>query len=262
VLGGSGEQVVTEAEWLASDDAQTMLALLQEGVWEPWPFSCACYLTECRRGGSLCPAYRKLRLFSCACCRQLLRWLSDPLCQKALVAAEQYADGALDGEPCSLASNEFDTKRRNRFPNYQRHEGEAWNALYCAVHRRWETYRDEAFAHRRWELAAAVARNAIAAAGPEMAGHTAALLRDVIGNPFRPVTVERNSVSSTALAIAQVAYEERLLPGGELGPACLAVLADALEEMGCNNADMLIHLRAPGPHVRGCWAVDLLLGKE
>jgi hypothetical protein len=40
------------------------------------------------------------------------------------------------------------------------------------------------------------------------------------------------------------------------------VLADALEEAGCGSADLLSHLRAPGPHVRGCWAVDLLLGKE
>ena len=48
----------------------------------------------------------------------------------------------------------------------------------------------------------------------------------------------------------------------DLDPDRLAVLADALEEAGCDNADLLSHLRGPGPHVRGCWALDLLLGKE
>jgi len=49
---------------------------------------------------------------------------------------------------------------------------------------------------------------------------------------------------------------------GTLVPDCLAVLADALEEAGCDNTDLLLHLRGPGPHVRGCWVLDLLLGKE
>jgi hypothetical protein len=65
-------------------------------------------------------------------------------------------------------------------------------------------------------------------------------------------------VSGLALA----AYEDRSLPAGTLDPARLAILTDALEEAGCTNADILDHCRAPGPHVRGCWVVDLILGKE
>jgi hypothetical protein len=61
--------------------------------------------------------------------------------------------------------------------------------------------------------------------------------------------------------MAQTAYDERILPAGTLDPDRLAVLADALEDAGCDNADILSHLRGPGPHVRGCWVVDLLLGK-
>jgi hypothetical protein len=64
------------------------------------------------------------------------------------------------------------------------------------------------------------------------------------------------------LALAQSAYDYRIMPSGELDPARLAVLSDALEEAGCDDADILNHLRAAGPHVRGCWALDLLLGKE
>ena len=63
------------------------------------------------------------------------------------------------------------------------------------------------------------------------------------------------------VALAQAAYDQRTLPAGHLDPARLAVLADALDEAGCTDADVLNHLRGPGPHVRGCWAVDLLLGK-
>jgi hypothetical protein len=66
----------------------------------------------------------------------------------------------------------------------------------------------------------------------------------------------------TVRRLAEGAYEHRLLPSGTLDLARLAVLADALEEAGCDQADILKHLRGPGPHVRGCWAVDLLLGKE
>ena len=61
--------------------------------------------------------------------------------------------------------------------------------------------------------------------------------------------------------MAEAAYEQRELPAGTLDPARLTVLADALEDAGCADADLLGHLRGPGPHVRGCWAVDLLLGK-
>jgi hypothetical protein len=57
-------------------------------------------------------------------------------------------------------------------------------------------------------------------------------------------------------ALATAASDNRILPAGTLEPARLAVLADALEEAGCDNADILNHLRNSGPHVRGCWAVD------
>jgi hypothetical protein len=92
----------------------------------------------------------------------------------------------------------------------------------------------------------------------------AVLIRDVFGNPFRPITISSAVLAwsdSTVVRLAQAAYEERQLPAGRLDDGRLAVLADALEESGCADSDILGHLRGPGPHVRGCWAVDLLLGK-
>jgi hypothetical protein len=86
------------------------------------------------------------------------------------------------------------------------------------------------------------------------------LLRCVIGYPFRPGSVEPTLLTATVTGLAAVAYEERALPSGELDPRRLAVLADALEDAGCSDPELLGHLRAPGPHVRGCRAVDLILG--
>jgi hypothetical protein len=90
----------------------------------------------------------------------------------------------------------------------------------------------------------------------------AALIRDVFGNPFRPARVDAAWVNATVRALAQAAYEERSLPVGTLNSARLGVLADALEDAGCTNPDLLNHLRGPSPHVRGCWALDLILSKD
>jgi hypothetical protein len=89
-----------------------------------------------------------------------------------------------------------------------------------------------------------------------------ATVREVFGNPFHLVALSRTWQTPTAVALAQAAYDNRTLPAGTLDSARLAVLADALEEAGCSAPDLLNHLRGPGPHVRGCWVVDLLLGKE
>jgi hypothetical protein len=91
----------------------------------------------------------------------------------------------------------------------------------------------------------------------------AELLRCVFGNPFRPGSVDPSWLArGGALArLAWAAYDDLLLPEGNLDPARLAVLSDALEEAGCADADLLAHLRSASPHVRGCWAVDLILGK-
>ncbi|HWG44662.1 MAG TPA: hypothetical protein VN688_17935 [Gemmataceae bacterium] len=88
------------------------------------------------------------------------------------------------------------------------------------------------------------------------------LLRDIFGNPFSPVSTNPTWLTPSVITLAPAAYEERPLPSGELDTARLAVLADALEEAGCHDTDILGHLRSPGPHVRGCWVLDALLGKS
>lgn len=81
------------------------------------------------------------------------------------------------------------------------------------------------------------------------------LMRDIFGNPFRPVTFSAEWRTETAVALARQMYESR-----EFG--AMPILADALQDAGCDDADILNHCRGDGPHVRGCWVVDLVLGKE
>ena len=90
---------------------------------------------------------------------------------------------------------------------------------------------------------------------------TAEFVRELFGNPFRRSVLDPVWRSSTVVALAQAAYDERSLTTGQFDPSRLGILADALEDAGCDNADILNHCRGPGPHVRGCWVLDLLLGK-
>jgi hypothetical protein len=92
-----------------------------------------------------------------------------------------------------------------------------------------------------------------------------ALLHDLLGGSSReekrtnPGTRDDNHA---VRLLARAAYEDRQLPSGHLDAVLLAVLADALEEAGCREAELLAHLRGPGPHFRGCWGLDLVLGRR
>ncbi|HVK19346.1 MAG TPA: hypothetical protein VM533_20600 [Fimbriiglobus sp.] len=81
------------------------------------------------------------------------------------------------------------------------------------------------------------------------------LLRCIVGNPFRPVACDPSWRTSTAVGLADAIYSERSFDR-------LPILADALEEAGCTHPDVLAHCRGDGPHARGCWVVDLILGKS
>jgi hypothetical protein len=111
---------------------------------------------------------------------------------------------------------------------------DAWEAAYSAIGVEWdEKHGDEP-------------------------SHQLALLHDVFGNPFRPLDLYPTWLAwngGTIPKLAQAIYDERRF-------ADLPILADALEEAGCDNADVLAHCRSEGQHVRGCWVVDLLLGKS
>lgn len=81
------------------------------------------------------------------------------------------------------------------------------------------------------------------------------IVSDIFGNPFRPVSLDQSWRTSTIQAIAKQMYDSH-----DFSP--MPILADALQDSGCENEDILSHCRGDGPHVRGCWVVDLILGKE
>jgi len=220
---------VDEALWLGCTDPEQMLAFLE---------------------GKL--STRKQRFFACACVRSAWRLLRDSRSHKAIEIGERYADGLVDENErhavCEAAWGPYGTER----------------GLFLQAVRAAHTVAESSlsFSHKETVYAArwAAATKGWSAPAPRPA--QAAWLRDVIGNPYRPVVLDPAWRTHTVIALAQAAYDDRSLPSGTLDPDRLAVLADALEDAGCDNADVLSHLRGPGPHVRGCWPLDLMLAKR
>jgi hypothetical protein len=191
---------------------------------------------------------RKLLLFGAACCRRIWLLLTDARSRAAVEVVERFADGTATEEERVVATGDAD--------------------LACLPYTGTQFYAATA---PYWVVrnlttgAAAAASFARLAVGPEEERAQADLLRCIFGRwrvrprpPFAPFLQEWNG--GTIPTLAKATYDERLLPWGHLDPDRLAILADAIEEAGSTDAKLLKYLRGPGPHVRGDWAVDLVLG--
>lgn len=179
---------------------------------------------------------RKLWLFVVAGARRRWSFLSDARSREAVEAVELYADGAIDKRELDRAAAQALSITGTRYDQFVQ------------------------------RMARASLRNAVLEAD-YYAGVDAAvsIVRDLFGNPFRPVAIDLAWLAwngGTVGRLAEAAYTERELPSGHLALARLALVADALEDAGCSDAEILGHLRSAGPHVRGCWPLDLALGKE
>lgn len=197
---------------------------------------------------------RKLRLFACACCRRLWPLLVDLRCRVAVQTAEAFADGVAN--KAELAEAGKTARRVGKELSRQRPDG--WGAragelAIEAVQLATHAPRQDLF------LVMFAAADAIAKARTRTAVEEKAaqgnLLRDIFGNPFRPVAFAPEWRTDTAAALAKQMYESR-----DFG--AMPILADALQEAGCDSEEVLNHCRGDGPHVRGCWVVDLVLGKK
>jgi hypothetical protein len=218
---------------------------------------------------------RKLRLFVTAFARTGWGLLKDDPCKQAVDVAERFADGEASPEDLEQAKQNIWGIPRHEFLNRSSKE---WWASCIALSSVWKFARRAALAaacysegHPEASIALSsvlrfARRAALAAAcyseGPPATRAQLEILRCLFGNPFRPVTFEPGWRTPTVRGLAEAAYQERSLPHGTLDPDRLAILADALEEAGCDSDQILGHLRGPGPHYRGCWALDLLLGRE
>jgi hypothetical protein len=243
---------MTEAEWNAAADPDAMLEHLKG-------------LGHGRTKGG----QRRLRLFCCACCRRIWPQLDDES-RAAVEAGERSADGLLGKQ--ELAQVETQTKHRAWGAAPYTKRGQALWACHNAVRPGAPPKRAAAVAYLVGCVVAEGEADQIRKSAngrrpdprlPDLRVEDAAqcaLLRDIFGNPFRPASLPPVCRTPAAVSLAQAAYEERVLPSGELGPARLAVLADALEDAGCTSVEILTHLRGPGPHTRGCWPIDLIRG--
>jgi hypothetical protein len=216
---------------------------------------------------------RKLRLFAVACCRHHLPLARDDRVGEAVDVAERFADGLAGDEERSNARKAAQRAAQVRGvvarPDAPKWERRAASLAYYAAARQameaaWNVPQ-LAVEVLVWRSGGYNACNPGAIKAEQGVVHSG-LLRDIFGPlPFRPVAVEDGWLAwnaGTVKRLAEAAYQDRVLPDGTLDNARLAVLADALEESGCGDADLLGHLRGPGPHYRGCWAVDLLSGRE
>jgi hypothetical protein len=232
---------MTEPEWLACTNSSRMLEFLRTKL-----------------------SARKLRLFVCACCRQSWHLLEDKRSRQAVVIGERFADRvasqtnlgtALANAKAAARAVQFRLLETARRPGLSQ-EDEAFQLALSA---------EEAARAAQKAVEADSWWSALQAAGTLATSQRTgsySFVRDIFGNPFLAVSLDSVWLTPTIQTLAQAAYEERALPSGELDPTRLAVLADALEEAGCADRAILDHLRGPGLHIRGCFAVDLLLGKE
>lgn len=214
---------------------------------------------------------RRIRLFACACCRrawELLRWES---ARRIVELSEAYADGEVSTVELQAAYDHPDFAGLDA-----QYLGEAEAGTQLS---------------RREIDAIAVAQYLARVDGYNLSSYVVAqdtsgclssdyipgdesdgpgrgvltsdaeiaekekLLRDIFGNPFRPVAFAPAWRTSDAMSLARGMYKSRDF-------SAMPILADALQDAGCDNDDILAHCRGPGPHVRGCWVVDLVLGKE
>lgn len=250
---------MTEKKWRDSKDLIALLEFLRKASTE-----------------------RKLRLYFCAGCRCIMHLFFRPESLTAVEVADCFADGDVTSEELELAEwnaeavtfgLDLDEEKFSRSSPYSHQVIPRLVELGALP--------ETVLSGGEWIVNPSVRRRLLAAA--ELAEYSAIsdlkqfdwgqsyialvdwpsrwLFDCVFGNPFRPATINFSWLNPIVTALARTAYEHRCLPEGTLDPDCLCILADALEDAGCDNADILNHLRGSGPHTRGCWPLDLILGR-
>jgi hypothetical protein len=230
---------MTEAEWLAATDPESMLEFLRGKISD-----------------------RKLRLLVAAACHRIW-WLLPQASRTFVETLVAYADGLVTNAEYHAASDaafaEADAADRDP-PN---------TLTYATVSVGISDSPTVASVMSCLDTATSAVGCATAEDAPEgeydfqydcarmrERAEQSRLVLDIFGPlPFRPVTVDPSWLTSTVAALVRGVYTERAFDR-------LPILADALQDAGCDNDDLLTHCRSDGPHVRGCWVVDLLLGKQ
>jgi hypothetical protein len=213
---------MTEAEWLAATDPTPMLEFVKGKVSD-----------------------RKLRLLACTWCRAVWYQLANNLCRAAVELSERAADdSSVISEMAKVREAAWATSTDTRGFSHSGRKGAGYNAaLYASI-------------GEMWHMGIVLESTQLLATRPGFRHRQCEMIREMVYVlPFRPMTADPSWLTSSVLALAEGIYADRAFDR-------MPILADALQDAGCDNTDILNHCRGDGPHVRGCWVVDLLLGKE
>jgi hypothetical protein len=232
---------VTESEWLACTDPQPMLEFIRGKVSD-----------------------RKLMLFAVACCRHLWNDINHKL-QGVVEAAEMFADGKVDEQRLWEVFSKARQRVRSGSTPYNSGEYEIKSAVLATLRLGsdvpLETASRSLLIAAYWAGPPGYDRTSIEAryaAREEERARQTATVRCVFGHIFHGDSIDPTRLrwhDGLLVSMARQMYDSSDFAG-------MPVLADALEDAGCTNQDILIHCRRAGEHVRGCWVVDLLLGKS
>ena len=253
---------MTEGEWLTGTDPLPMIKFLGRQASD-----------------------RKIRLFAVACCRRVWASLRHEEFREAVLKAESFADGLVDEAELVQAykrAHPFFVNLHGEDGGPRRDNGPCgaltaaafpgppksiWDRIADALDDPW--WEDEFDKGDRLAPALVTAQHAARAAADlqgegnvldspvTTAEHReqTALVRCLFGNPFRPPSMRAEWLTGEVKALAEGIYAERAFDR-------MPLLASALEAAGCTSADLIEHCRSGGEHARGCWVVDLLLGKS
>jgi hypothetical protein len=184
---------------------------------------------------------RKLRMFAVASCIKISHLLTDEPCRRAIYVAEKYADQQANTEDLAIVSEAAlwiskQTDRRAATAAYQCSQEDIQNGARFVIELVYEAL---------WTGEERAVQRAI----------QVDLLRDIFGHPFRQVAFNPSWLTSTVLALTNGIYNEKAFDR-------MPILADALQDAGCDDEDVLNHCRQPGEHCRGCWVLDLVTGRK
>jgi hypothetical protein len=218
---------MTEAEWLAWDNPEAMEESLH---------------SRCMRDESV---FRLIRLYGVACCRRVWHLLRDPRSRAAVEVAERMFDVNVTYHEQVRVWKEAWQVVDELYPGREFGYPYVLEELPTIL---LDPHWDEA--DQRYGYVWITDEHNPRADEAECL----ALARCIFRNKFRPTKLDPSWRTDATVSMAKRMYDSR-----DFG--VMPILADALEDAGCTNADILSHCRGPGPHVRGCWVVDLLLGK-
>ena len=221
---------MTEAEWLASNDADEMYFRVVKPL----------------KSGQ-----RHLDLFCVACTKLVFHLIEDEGARRAFEWLEEHL-GQRARSRGGHIRDLFSGPGRALYDARHRREQNASGAAIHIAYDFWADWYEYAFPNVDEYFISGPYSNSLRE-DPRI--YLPAITRDIFGNPFRPISFASEWRTDTAVSLARGMYESR-----DFG--AMPILADALQDAGCDNDDILDHCRGPGPHVRGCWVVDLVLGKE